>query len=334
MTYGVGLMGAFEPDRFRRIVRLAERLGYGQVWIADEALYRNVYALLAIAAASTSAVHLGTAVTNPYTRHPALTAAAIATVDELSGGRAVLGLGAGGSAITVLGIERIAPLDVVRDAIEIINALTATGEANYKGERLNFSGALNFRPVRRVPIVIGSRGKRMLELAGELADGAILGALSSPEAVRRALEHVARGASRAGRNLAPFEVISWLYTAIAPSKEEAMDAVRRIVAVSIINSRSSLNSLSVTIPETVLAVLNRHGWKRTPEAITAMQGVLTEELLEAFSVTGTAAQCAERIAGLRAAGVTQVAPLFLVPKSSTLEEQMEQFAAAVDIRGG
>src|SRR5215472_1719211 len=76
--------------------RLVEELGYGHLWVADERLMRNVYACLTVAALNTHRIGLGTAVTNPYTRSPALTAAAIATVDELAGGRVILGLGAGG----------------------------------------------------------------------------------------------------------------------------------------------------------------------------------------------------------------------------------------------
>jgi len=75
MKFGIGLAGGFEPSRFRRIAALAESLGFSHLWVADEGLHRNVYATLTLAALSTSTIGLGTAVTNPYTRHPALTAA-------------------------------------------------------------------------------------------------------------------------------------------------------------------------------------------------------------------------------------------------------------------
>jgi 5,10-methylenetetrahydromethanopterin reductase len=95
-----------------------------------------VYALLVIAALSSSSIKLGTAVTNPYTRYPTLTATAIASKDELSDGRAVLGLGAGGSALALLAIERDCTVDAVRDATHIIMGLTRDGHVNYQSPRL------------------------------------------------------------------------------------------------------------------------------------------------------------------------------------------------------
>src|SRR5512145_3535936 len=97
----------------------AEALGYDDVWLADERFFREVYASLAAFAAGTTRVRLGRCVTDPYSRHPALTAMAIATLDELSGGRAVLGIGAGISGFAELGIRRERPSRALREAITL-----------------------------------------------------------------------------------------------------------------------------------------------------------------------------------------------------------------------
>src|SRR6516165_3282244 len=89
--------------------RLAEQSGFDKVWLADERFYREVYSCLAAFAANTSRVALGPCVTDPFARHPALTAMAIATLDEISGGRAILGIGAGISGFAELGIDRRKP---------------------------------------------------------------------------------------------------------------------------------------------------------------------------------------------------------------------------------
>src|SRR5580700_9123560 len=103
--------------------KLAEASGYDTVWLADERFYREVDACLALFAANTTRVRLGPCVTDPFVRHPALTAMAIATIDEISDGRAVLGIGAGISGFAELGIRPQKPARAIRESIELIRAL-------------------------------------------------------------------------------------------------------------------------------------------------------------------------------------------------------------------
>src|SRR6516164_5924409 len=105
MPIAMLLLGDVALPRMIEQVRLAEASGFDMICLADERFYREVYSCLAVFAGHTSRVTLGPCVTDPYARHPALTAMAIATLDEISGGRAVLGLGAGISGFAELGIE-------------------------------------------------------------------------------------------------------------------------------------------------------------------------------------------------------------------------------------
>src|SRR5579864_4916654 len=100
--------------------RLAEASGYDAVWVADERFYREVYSTLAVLAQNTRRVQLGTCVTDPFARHPALTAMAIATLDEISGQRAILGIGAGISGFPELGIVRRKPAAAIREMVEVV----------------------------------------------------------------------------------------------------------------------------------------------------------------------------------------------------------------------
>src|SRR6516225_8137885 len=100
------LLGDAPVTRLIERAKLAEASGFAAVWLADERFYREVYSCLSQLAAHTSTILLGPCVTDPYSRHPALTAMAIATLDEISGGRAILGIGAGISGFAELGIER------------------------------------------------------------------------------------------------------------------------------------------------------------------------------------------------------------------------------------
>src|SRR5512132_3655481 len=101
---GILLLPAFEPARLADLAALAESAGYDDFWLADERFFREVYGSLTLCALRTRRIRLGPCVTDPYSRHPALTAMAIATLDEISGGRALLGLGAGVSGFRELGV--------------------------------------------------------------------------------------------------------------------------------------------------------------------------------------------------------------------------------------
>jgi 5,10-methylenetetrahydromethanopterin reductase len=151
----------------------AERLGLDEVWIGDEGpAHQDPFAILAAAAGRTSRVTLGIAVTNPYLRHPAVTASAMAAVSELSGGRAILGLGAGGGvALDPVGIARTKPLTRTRHALRVARAVVS-GQAT-DGYRPPEGAA----PHEPLPIYIGARGEAFNRYASAEADGAFLGGI-------------------------------------------------------------------------------------------------------------------------------------------------------------
>lgn len=153
----------------------AEEAGLDEFWLGDEGVAREPFAILAAAATRTSRITLGIAVTNPFLRHATSTAAAAMTVDELSAGRVVLGLGPGGT--TALGPARVAarlPLTTTRDALRTIRA-TVRGEAS---EHYAPTSSPYTRP--RLPIYVGSRGERFQRLASAEADGAFIGGIPVP----------------------------------------------------------------------------------------------------------------------------------------------------------
>ena len=201
-SYGVALQGVDPPADFTAMVAEIESLGFDHLWVTDSSLHaRNSYAYLTLAAVSSSRLRLGTAVTNPVTRHPAITAAAAATVDEVSGGRAILGIGAGDRPLLALGHKPCAPADLA-DAIEAIRALWSGDEVTVTAPGFTLDHArLRFDARPGLPIYVSASGPRTLELAGGLADGVILLIGLFPDAVTWALEHIDRGAR--GRGPAP-----------------------------------------------------------------------------------------------------------------------------------
>lgn len=152
----------------------ADRIGLDFCLLADESVLADPYPILGAAARHTSHVRLGP-VTNGYTRHPAVTATAVATLDEMSAGRALVTLVAGGSmALAPLGIERRAPVDIVRETVDAMRRLWAGEPVTWAGEWFELDQASLGPPARKVPIWIAARGRLMLELAGQVADGVIV----------------------------------------------------------------------------------------------------------------------------------------------------------------
>jgi 5,10-methylenetetrahydromethanopterin reductase len=331
MEFGVGLLGDLSSAR---VVDLSQRIeGYGldQIWVADERFYRDVFVNMTLVASHTRRVRIGALVTDPYIRHPAVTAAAAASIDEVSGGRVVLGLGAGLSGFKQLGIERVRPARAIREAIQLINRLTG-GERNvtFEGELVRFhAGHLNFTPTRRVPIVVAGRGPRVLEVGGELADGVVIGSFASDRGIARGLYHAGLGARRAGRSFADLAIVSWLYTAIGRNREAVRAGVRKGVAVAMWGSREILPELGVTLPDEITRFMTEHAYSAADEVISEVARRIPDRLLDEFSVTGTAEEVARHLVRIARLGVGQAALWLFPPGDEELDSQLRLLAEEV-----
>jgi 5,10-methylenetetrahydromethanopterin reductase len=159
-------------------VRAAEALGYRYCVVADEGFMPDVYVTLGIAARETSTIKLGP-VTNGYTRHPAVTAGAAATLNQLSGGRVLVNLVAGGSMVLrPMAIPRDAPLTVMRETIDILHRLWSGDNVSYHGKRYRLASAQTTLGPQEIPIWLSVRGPKLLELSGRQAEGVVLMAKS------------------------------------------------------------------------------------------------------------------------------------------------------------
>ena len=153
-------------------IQQAEALGLDEIWLGDEGPARDPLSVLAAAATRTRSIRLGVGITNAYVRHPAMTAVSMMTVHELSGGRAVLGLGVGGNlALGPLGITPVHPLATVRTALRTIRAVVR-GEHND-----GYSPPATAMTAPDLPLFIGSRGPLINRLASRAADGAFVAGL-------------------------------------------------------------------------------------------------------------------------------------------------------------
>ena len=200
MQFGVGLGGSHPPARLIELSRLVEDLGFHQAWVPDERFYRDPYVSMTIVACHTRKLKIGCMVTDPFVRHPALTASAAASVDDASDGRCVLAVGAGISGFHEMGMERVRPARAIKEAIELIRRLTSGEQAvELDGDLIHFrSGQLSFKPQRTIPIYVAGRGPRVLQAGGEVADGVVVASYASERGIAWGLDQVPRGRGARG----------------------------------------------------------------------------------------------------------------------------------------
>ncbi|MFC5747495.1 LLM class flavin-dependent oxidoreductase [Actinomadura rugatobispora] len=230
MDGGVTLQPVYEPDRFVSMVQHIERAGMKNLWLTDSSLHsRYAYAYLTLAAVNTATLRLGTAVTNPVTRHPALGAVGVSTIDEISGGRAIYGIGAGDRPLEALGL-RPARLALLEDAIVAARRLWSGEHITMRARGFELDDAhLRFASRPDIPVYVSASGPKTLELAGRIADGVILLAGLHPDGIEYALRHIDRGVDQGGRSARP-EITVFAYGAIDEDEDAALEAGRTIAA--------------------------------------------------------------------------------------------------------
>ncbi len=295
MKFGIEFVPNEYLSKLAYYVKLAEDNGFEYCWITDHYNNRNVYMALTTIAAATNKIKLGPGVTNPYIRSPAITASAMVTLDEVSGGRAVLGIGPGDKAtFDALGIEWVKPVSTIKKAIGDIRKLMA-------GEKLETGAQLAIKPSTTIPIYMGAQGPKMLETAGMIADGVLINA-SNPKDFEAAVPLIKKGAENAGRSMDEIDVAAYACMSVDKKPEKAKQAAIPVVAFIAAGSPP--------------IVLERHGIEtekveKIREALkkgdfgTAF-GTVDDTMLEAFSLYGTPEEVVEKIKKLSEMGVTQV----------------------------
>jgi 5,10-methylenetetrahydromethanopterin reductase len=253
-------------------------------------------------AARTKNLLLGSRVTDPYIRHPALTAVAIATLDEASGGRAILGIGAGGSGFRQLGIARTRPALAVRESIELIRRLWSGEDFEFHGEIIKWNrGALEFRCRPGIPIVIAARGPQLLELSGEMADAAIVASGVSAGGVDWARQRITKGERKAGRAPGATELMHMTYISIDGRPEVARQTVKRALVGTVVGSHPTYDFLKANgleIPSDLYAYLDGGG--QEPAKIISL---IPDAFVDELAIAGTVDDCADQLQSLLDVGI-------------------------------
>lgn len=340
MQYGLLLLGEHPPERLLNLARLAEAHGFGNFWYADEKFYRDPYVSLAYVAQHTSRINVGTGVTDPYTRHPAITATAMGTLAELVPGRAVLGMGAGFSGLHAMGIRPMKRVAALREAIELIRRLWAGETVTFEGRVVSFyGGELNFNPPARIPIHIATSGRQVLRLAGEIADGIWLGDMASAGVIGPAIDEVRRGAGRVGRSLEGVPLISRANLILSEDPNEARKPMRSWIAVGLWYTHPKWDYYLNYTPEwearfeTLRQFIERHGGKPRNVGDFALVSdyadLVTDAMVRDASLAGTVDDVVHQIVEIARAGISQITLYPMPLPGQTIESVMELFVRDV-----
>jgi F420-dependent oxidoreductase-like protein len=273
------------------LTRQAEALGYESVWVTH-GLGRDSFLVLAAYGQATSRLGLGNGVVPIYPRHPVTMAQAALTLSELTRGRFRLGIGVShrASMDAMLGVPITAPLAAMREYVAVLRGALGAGiDFDGKYYRAHWSLALPTRPPA-TPIYLAALGPKMCELAGEIADGAILW-LTSPQYVRDvARPAIERGRRRAGKSLEGFEVVAAVPLAVTDDRAAALAAFRteltRYVALPFYRAMMEASGLGESL----------RAWDR--------EGAVPVAMAEALGAVGDAAAARAFVESYRAAGVT------------------------------
>jgi 5,10-methylenetetrahydromethanopterin reductase len=296
-----------DPDTFLGLARLGDELGYAMIGVSDS-IFRDTYVSLALLARETATARIGPMVTNPVTRHPSVTANAISAINDLSGGRAVLGLGTGDSAVRSLQAKP-ATVDRLERSVTAIQALTRGEEASLDGAVLQHRWAS-----RGVPVYVTAEGPRTLRMAGRVADGVVMHTAAQPDIVAESVAAVHEGARDTGRDPAEVDVWVFIKLGIADTREEAVDGIKMSLAASV-NHAFQHTLEGKHVPEehvpAIRELMRRYQTQAHVKADGANHSLtdelgLTDYLADRFGVVGTPEQCTAQIRSLGEVGVDGV----------------------------
>jgi 5,10-methylenetetrahydromethanopterin reductase len=326
--FGVGVWQGLTSARLGALAESIESVGFDQLWYANHKLYRDLWIGMAIAAQATERIEIGSFVAEPYCQHPAQIAAAVATIDELSGGRAILGLGAGGANFKELGAVRSRPAAALKESIEIARGLFRGERLAYRGEVFTADDVWLHLPCRaELPIVLASRGDRVLRMAGEVADGVMIATYATPEGLRHGRKMVREGLSKVGRVEGDVRLLTRVDVALDEDPRAARNAVRPMIAAMVMAS----------YPDT--AFLAHAGLELTPEleamarqkneALAFSSGDLVPDAyVRQVAGVGTPREVAEQVAAVADSGFDTIV---FVPQPMNLDPEpaLMQFAREV-----
>ena len=294
------LQDAHPLDEGIELAKYAEAKGFDGVWQAESRLVRDAIVPMAAFAAHTDRIKIGSGVINNWTRNIGLLASTFLTLDDLAPGRIICGIGAWWDPLAKnVGIERRKPLAAMRETIEVLRRLLNMENVTYHGEFHHVDGieldvVHGRREPRDVPIYIGATGPMMMELTGEIADGAVLNYCVPPEYNDVALEHLQRGAERAGRSIDEIDRPQLVVCSVHEDRHEAIRGAKMLLT-QYLAQQPHIAKASGVSQETVNNIQSILGWPASKEQIEQAMVHVSDELVLHITATGTPDEARARV---------------------------------------
>ena len=273
-------------------VRYAEERGFEAVWQAESRLVRDAIVPMAAYAAVTERIQIGSGVINNWTRNIGLLAATFLTLDDLAPGRIICGIGAWWDPLAKnVGIDRRKPLKAMRETVEVLRRLLNMERVTFHGEFHQVDGieldvVHGRREPRDVKIMIGATGPKMMEMTGEISDGAVLNYCVPPEYNDMALEQLEKGARIVGRSLEDIDRPQLVVCSVDHDHDKAIDYTRELLTQYLAQQPhiAKASGVSMEVVEQIQSIL---GWPATHEQIQAAKHLVPEELIHRITASGT-----------------------------------------------
>jgi 5,10-methylenetetrahydromethanopterin reductase len=315
-----------------RYAQYAEAHGFEAVWQAESRLVREATVPMAAFAASTERIKVGSGVVNNWTRNAGLMAATFSTLDDLAPGRIILGIGAWWDPLaSKVGITRTKPLLAMREYVETVRRLLAMERVTFHGEFVHVDDieldiVHGERKAKDVPIYIGATGMKMMELAGEIADGVVLNYMVSPKYNRDALEALQAGADRAGRKVEDIDRPQLVVCSLDEDREVALDRARELLT-QYLGQQPHIMKASGVDPELIEEIGRVMTWPAGPEEIHRAMKLVPDEAVQMISASGTPEECRAKVREYVEAGCT--CPI-LYPLGDDVEAMIDAFAVEAE----
>ncbi|WP_455286267.1 LLM class flavin-dependent oxidoreductase [[Eubacterium] cellulosolvens] len=322
-------MGLYFTERFPiwkeiEYCKLAEEKGFYSVWQGQSRMARDSILPLAAIAAVTKRLKLGSGVIHTWTRNPAMIAVIFSTLDEISRGRALLGIGALWEPMaSKIGIRRDSPMLAVREYVQVLQRLFRMETVTFHGEHVNLTDIRLERPTNYIPVYIGATGFKMIELAGEIADGVVLNYMVSPEYNKNAMKHIETGARKAGRHLSSIDRPQLVACSLDEDSQKAIDAVRPMVT-EYLGMEPHIMKMS-GVRESLVNEIHEAlgGWPPRSEGLEKAIPLVEDKIVQMLTASGTADECRKKVQAYVDEGCT--CPL-LWPIGTNVQELIETFA--------
>jgi len=281
-------------------VRYAEEKGFEAVWQAESRLVRDAIVPMAAYAAVSEKIIVGSGVINNWTRNIGLLAATLLTLDDLAPDRIICGIGAWWDPLAKnVGIERKKPLKAMRETVEVLRRLLNMETVTFHGdfhqvEGIELDVVHGRREPRNVPIYIGATGPKMMELTGEISDGAVLNYCVPPDYNDNALEMLESGAKKAGRTLADIDRPQLVVCSIDHDENVAFDRSRELLTQYLAQQPhiAKASGVSQDVVQEIQAIL---GWPATHEQIQSAKHLVPDELISRITASGTPEQAKAKV---------------------------------------